>query len=407
MKILWLSHNVPYPPIGGVLQRNYNLLNEVASSHEVHLVAFNQKALLATRTQLEEATTALAKLCARVEVLTIPSDSHRLTWYALVLKSLFTKDPYTINWLKSQTAHARIQRVARQTHFDVVHYDTISLAEYVGDTGDTPKVLNHHNVESAMMMRRAHNEHSILRKVYFYLEAKKLHAYEKKLCTKFNVNLVVSGLEKSTLKQIVPDQKVTVVTNGVDTDYFSPGAGATIRNSLLFTGRLDAYSNRAGILFFMRKIWPHVLAKIPDARLTVVGKNPPPDLRRAAQREARVTVIGFVPDARPYFETAEVYVCPIGDGGGTRLKILDAMAMGKAVVSTSIACEGIEVSAERNILIANTPAEFVCQIGRVLSDVNLRLSLGKEARRLVTESYSWKRIGKDLRTVYESLSERS
>jgi len=407
MNILWLSHNVPYPPIGGVLQRNYNLIKEVASRHDVHLVAFNQKALLPNTAQLEEARKALAQFCAQVDILPIPSDSRRLNWYALVATSLFSKDPYTINWLKSSTMHDKIRRIVQERQFDLVHYDTISLAEYFDDTGDIPKVLNHHNVESAMMMRRARNDRNILRKVYFYVEAKKLHAYEKRSCPRFDVNFVVSDLEKGVLARRTLGGKVEVVSNGVDTDHYRPGSGSSpVRNSLLFSGRLDSYSNRAGILFFLGKIWPLLRLQIPDVHLTVLGKNPPPDLSRVAQREANVTVTGFVWDARPYFDAAEAYVCPIWDGGGTRLKILDAMAMGKAVVCTAIGCEGIEVSPGNNILIANTPAEFVWQVRRVLTDVNLRLSLGKEARKLVTERYSWKRIGSDLCRIYETVCQR-
>ena len=403
MRLLWLSHNVPYPPIGGVLQRNYNLVKEVASRHDVHLVAFNQKALLPTTAHLEDATKVLSQFCARVTILPIPSDASGFAWYALVIKSFLTEAPYTVNWLKSPTMRDKLRKVVAQSGFDLVHYDTISLAEYYDDTGAIPKVLNHHNVESAMMLRRARNEPNILKKLYFYREGKKLDVYERTLCPKYAANLVVSDREKHMLEQTIPGRKIELVPNGVDTEYYCPGSGATLKHTLLFSGRLDSYSNRAGILFFLKRVWPHLKRQIPDVKLTVLGKNPPPVLQRVARREANVTVTGFVSDARPYFDAAELYICPLWDGGGTRLKILDAMAMAKAVVSTSIGCEGIEVAPERNILIANSPGEFIYQIRRVLHDPNLRMRLGREARKLVTEKYAWSMIAKNLCNTYEAL----
>jgi len=169
MKILWLSHNVPYPPIGGVLQRNYNLLKQISDRHSVHLIAFHQKALLPTEQGLEEAKAELNKLCAQVNVIKIPSERPKLSWHVLVLRSLFSKDPYTVNWLKSEQMRQTINKIVRNERFDIVHYDTISLAEYFGETSNIPKVLNHHNVESAMMLRRALNEGNRLKQMYFHV----------------------------------------------------------------------------------------------------------------------------------------------------------------------------------------------------------------------------------------------
>ena len=164
---------------------------------------------------------------------------------------------------------------------------------------------------------------------------------------------------------------------------------------------MDWYPNQSAITFFIGQIWPALRAIYPDGRLTVVGKNPPSFLVKLAKKEQGLTVTGWVRDVRPYIEETEVYICPIKDGGGTPLKILDAMAMGKAVISTSFACNGIDVSPGTNIMIADTPSEFLHQIKTVFNNYNFRSSLGIEARRLMTGKYSWDVIGNKLCHLYE------
>jgi len=403
MNILWFSHNVPYPPIGGTLQRNYNLLREVAKRFNVYLLAFNQRALLPTAREVQNAKTALEKLCVAVEVLPIPYESPQLGWYALVLKSLVTKDPYTVNWLKTSKMRQVLQRLVRNHRIDVAHYDTISLATYYHDTGSMPKVLSHQNVESSMMLRRARNESNALKKLYFSHEAKKLRQYEVRMCPQYEMNFVVSDLERDSLQRKVQNARIEVIANGVDLDYFRPDYEEVSGRGVVFAGRLDSYPNREAARVLLNQVWPALELEVPDAHLIIVGKNPSRELIERARRKSNVTVTGFVQDVRPYLEGSGVYVCPIYDGGGTRLKILDAMAMGKAIVSSSIGCEGIDVTPEWDILIANTTEQFVKQIKRVLNNGVLRKSLGRNARKLVEEKYSWKMIGYNLCRMYETL----
>lgn len=404
MNILWLSHNVPYPPIGGVLQRSYNLLRELASHHNIYLLAFNQKAILPSKRDIDRAKIELQKLCKYVEILPIPSDSSQLAWYTLVLRSLFTKDPYTVNWLKTRKMHERVQSVIQRVQFHIIHYDTLSLAEYFNATGNIPKVLNHHNIESAMMLRRAANETNIFARKYCQIEGSKLKKYEANICNKYAVNLTVSHLDKDILARTVKNKPIEIIPNGVDINYFRPNSGRIIKNSMIITGTLNWYPNRAATMYFIRKVWPLVRDALPNAQLIIAGKNPTQEMRKIAESEPNIKVTGFVDDIRPHLERAEVYVCPIQDGGGTRLKILDAMAMGKAVVSTSIACEGIDVTPDKNILIADTPEEFFYQIKRVFYNQDLRIALGRHARDLMIEKYSWKVIGSKMREIYETLA---
>lgn len=400
MKILWLSHNVPYPPIGGVLQRNYNLLKEVATQHDVYLIALNQRALLPTSTDVSEARIALEKLCSYVEVLPIPSEQSVIDWFKLLFRSLFTKHPYTINWLKSKQMHRRIHNIVMSKHFDVVHYDTISLAEYLKQTCHIPAVLNHHNIESAMMLRRALNSTNIVKRLYFLLEGRKLREYEKQMGRRFHSNLTVSELDRARLSTIIPGKRIHVVPNGVDIGYFSGRSERIIKNSLVFSGRLNSYANQDAVRFLIREICPLLKAEVGQVHLMVVGRNPTREMLKMADADSNIEILGDVVDVRPYLAKGEIYVCPVRDGGGTRLKLLDAFAMGKAVVSTSIGCEGLDVRPNDNILIADSPSEFVKQITRVFRDPALRVVLGQEARKLVEDQYCWTKVGKTLNNVY-------
>jgi glycosyltransferase involved in cell wall biosynthesis len=198
-----------------------------------------------------------------------------------------------------------------------------------------------------------------------------------------------------------------VIPNGVDTDYFGRGDIQPSPGTLVFAGGMNWYPNRDAILYFSREIWPLLKKEFPEISLTVVGAQPPRELLELAERDPKIVATGFVDDVRPYFANAEVYICPMRDGGGTRLKILDTLSMRTALVSTTIGCEGIKVTPETNVLIADTPVEFVTQVKRVFQDPELRKRLGREGRKLVEEKYSWEVIGNTLRAVYADLCHRT
>lgn len=397
MKILWLSHLLPYPPKGGVQQRSYNLLCEVARQHEVWLLAFNQVSLLQKLEQIEAARHELEKICKGVKVISIPSDASQWRWIWLVARSLFTLAPYTLNWLKSHEMRNTLREQVGQTRFDVIHFDTISLAVYVDDVGAMTKVLNHHNIESDMMYRRSMRDKNFLRKGYIFMEAIKLRYCEKRLAPKFNLNFTVSELDRQRLVSIAPSIKTNVIPNGTDTRFFFPYHHFIPKpKSLVFAGGMKWYPNRDGILFFFREVWPLLKKEVPEITFTVIGRLPPPEIIHLSKADKNIKVVGFVEDVRPLIAEAEIYVCPIRDGGGTRLKILDALAMGKPLVSTSIGYEGLELVPEHDLLVADTPFEFVRQIKRLITDHGLRERLHANGRETVRKKYSWEQIGQEL-----------
>jgi glycosyltransferase involved in cell wall biosynthesis len=283
----------------------------------------------------------------------------------------------------------------------VVHFDTLGLAQYRPFVGDCGAVLNHHDLESAMMARRASTELNVLRRHYWQGEARKLRDAEQKWCPKFEANLVVSSEEEALLTTALPGLRTIVVPNGVDTTYFKPRPDRGGR-TLLFCGSLDWYPNSDAMKFFFDAIWPRLTSRLPHVRVYVVGRHPPHWLQHLSAIDPRIQVPGFVDDVRPYFNDASLYVCPITEGGGTRLKILDALAMGVPLVATSFACSGLGLQDRRHALLAETPDDFVNQIQVLLSDTALRVRLAAAGRELVERLYSWGVIGQSLLEAYRT-----
>ena len=403
MKILWVGHNLAYPPKGGVLQRNYNLLREAAKRCEVHMLAFDQPATRPPGVSQQDCVRALEKFCAKVQWLSLPGGVIRGNRYWVAFRGLVSHYPYDFQWLRSREMRQRLQEVLDKVIFDVVHFDTLGLAQYRPCVRDSAVVLNHHNVESSMMVRRAINERNMVRRHYWYKQARKLRDEERKWCPRFELNLVVSREEADLLIESMPGLETSVVANGVDTGYFKPRPDPGGR-TLLFCGSLDWYPNTEAMKFFFDRVWPKLTRLDRDAEIYVVGANPPNWLRRLSAADRRIHVPGFVEDVRFSFRKATAYVCPIRDGGGTRLKVLDALAMGVPLIATSFACSGLSLEKDRHVLIAEKPEEFVYKIEQVLLNPTLRMGLATAGRKLVECVYSWNVIGQSLIEAYESAS---
>jgi len=401
MRVLWLSHFVPWPPTGmGMLQRSHNLLREVAGREEVHLLALNDKHLLSGEA-LAEAGRQLRQLCAASEL--VPRDglgarSDRLLAYA---RSLASGASYDVEWSRSRALDQRLRELAKGPAFDLVHLDTIGLAPHARHFPGAALVLTHHNVESAMMRRRADLEPQRWRRLLFEREARKLDRLERDACGRAHVNVVVSSIDAERLREVAGAVVTQLVPNGVDIGFFAPrrepGHGD---GGLVFAGPMDWYPNRDAMLFFVREIWPALLRDRPERRAAILGRGAPAEL--LAARDARLQVPGFVDDVRPWIDEASIYVCPIRDGGGTRLKVLDALAMAKPVVAAAVAVEGLDLEPERHYLAAESAPEYVHQVGRLERDAALRRRLAQEGRRLVEQRYSWPAIGKALDAAYRA-----
>jgi polysaccharide biosynthesis protein PslH len=401
MRLLWFSHFVPYPPRGGAPQRSYNLLRHASRLYETTLIAFNLHGKAAA--QLTTWKAELEKHCSRVVFWETPVKWKSLHWGAKLMLSPLRPEPYSCSCFWSPSLDVKWRAMLDEHRDALVHFDSIDLALFAGRAAGFAKVLNHHNCESALAMRRARAEPNPVEKLYLQSQARKLTRLEQSICPLFDLNLAVSLADAELLKARSPSASFHVVENGTDTDYFVPLTASEESGSLIFAGSLNWYPNVSAIQFFVRDVWPVVKRQRPGARLYVVGMKPAAWLAAWLRQDPQITLVDSPPDIRPWIARAAVVICPMRDGGGTKVKILDAMAMGKAVVSTSLGSEGLEARHREHLLIADDPQDFAGCALEVLRDRTLRKRLGTAARAFAEREYSWRVVGGHLEEAYEKV----
>ena len=402
MKILMLIHFIPYPPHGGAIQRTFNLLRELSKHHDIHLVCFSQNLLQADPEKKKKNIEELSKYCREITILDIPSDNNKFLRLALLFLNLFSLTPFDIWRYRSKQMAKAIKERLTQNKIDFFHADTLALAQYKKLTGNMPAALVHHNVESRYILRRGRSEKNPLARFYLYLQGIKTKRYEKKVAPEFNINITVSDLDSASFKEYIPKAVFASIPNGTDPSYYKP-TSEPHEQALVFTGGMTWYPNRDAMIFFCKEVFPLIKKQKADVRLDIIGRTPPEEIIQMANEDKSIIIHGFVDDIRNYVAKAAVYIVPIRVGGGTRLKILDAFSAGKALVSTSIGCEGIDVTPGVNILIGDTPREFADQVIKLLENDTLRAQLGSNARKLIETKYSWDIIGDSLNKLYGGL----
>jgi glycosyltransferase involved in cell wall biosynthesis len=302
---------------------------------------------------------------------------------------------------RSRAFGRRVAEATSAARFDVVHVDTIGLSPFVDlDRPPAATVLTHHNIESMLMARRSQVEPGRAAKAFLAREAAKLAAAERDIPPRFDLNIVMSENDRRALAALAAAARSAVVPNGVDTEYFRP-APERETPALIYGGGMNMFANRDAVMHFLSEVWPAIRAARPDVKFFAVGQDPPRELLALAERDPQVVVTGYVRDIREYISQAAVYVVPLRVGGGTRLKVLDALAMGKAMVSTSLGCEGIGVTPGRDLIVADTPQAFAEATLALLADPQRRLALGRAARELVEREYAWPVVGRQLLEGYQ------
>lgn len=399
MRILWLSHFVPWPPVGhGALQRSYHLLRAAAASHEVHLLALAPPTAAAADLDVGAATLALRQVTSDAEIYPLPRDQRQLRRLWLLFRGVAKGESHWERWFHSGSMVDRVREF--RGRFDLVHVDSIVLAAYREAIANSAVVLNHHNLESALIRTRSQTARNPGARWVLRHEASRLEALERDWVPRAAMNLVVSDLDGERLAQLAPRANVEVVPNGVDIEYFR--ADPEIRpdpSTMVFAGGMDWYPNRDAMIHFARDIWPRLASSNAQRRAIIIGRSAPTELLEVS--DSRLEVLGFVPDVRPFVSRAAIYICPIRIGGGTRLKILDALAMSRALVSTDLGVEGLDLTPEVHFLRANTSDEFDRQITRLEGDEALRVRLARAGRELVEKRFSWTVVGQRLLESYE------
>ncbi len=403
MKILWVKSGGLLPLNHGGRIRSYHLAKELAKLHDVSLFTFSAK----TEDPIE-AHEPLKNVFRNLVCLPIDIPSARGVKESLhYVRNLFSARPYSATKYCQPWIARELSKHLEREKYDLLLCDFLLTAAVVPWDWKGPKVLFTHNIEAVIWERHYRVNKNPLWKAISYREYRTLERMERKYVSRADHVLAVSENDRDFFRKYTSDSRMSVIPTGVDTEYFAPDWGTEEAESIVFTGSMDWMANEDGIVFFIEKILPLVRRRFPKAKLWIVGRRPSARLKAIAARETGIVVTGTVEDIRPYMSRGSVYVVPLLVGGGTRIKIFEAMAAGKAVVSTTIGAEGLPVRHGENILLADEPASFANNIIDLISDPARRLKLGQAARELVASSYSWGAVGKTLSGVLRMAFERA
>lgn len=428
MKILFVTPRLPYPPDSGAKIRTFNLLKQARN-------AGNQVVLLSFIYTEDEKAGIEAIEDMGIDVVTVKGkDSIDLF---TMIKAFFYGLPLSVAKYCNRKMVSALKELVNNHSIGLVHFDHLHLGQYCDFCGSVPSVIDEHNVESVILMRYAKKETNLFKKLILKNEYKKMAMFEKHQCSKASKVFVVSDNDRYTLVKLCNNGiNPEIIPNGVDCDYFTitstrcdspkrkkdfsldgvlnqrkddpnitqyPILNTQYESSLVFTGSLDWFPNEDALIYFFSQIYPLIKRKNSQVSILVVGKNPSKRLLNFAKSDSSINFTGRVDDVRPYLSKAKVFIVPLRIGGGSRLKILEAMAVGIPVVSTSIGAEGLGVKDNEHLLVADSNYDFADKVLHILENESLGSQLGKKGSEFVRENYDWNNIGKKLINVYREV----
>jgi glycosyltransferase involved in cell wall biosynthesis len=399
LRILWVKVGGLWPPTTGGRLRSLHMIAELSQRHRVDL--------LTTQRLADEAASLRARLpaCERIDALPYTLPKQGTAPFALaVARSWASPYPADLWRWRIPAVRARIRERIKEG-VDLCVADFLVAMPNLPNRTSTPVVLFEHNVEYMIWKRLHEVEKRPWRRALLALEWRKMRRYEAKACARAGLTVAVSEADRGLLAANASGADIRAIGTGVDTAYFHPNDGVEAPATLVFTGSMDWYPNEDAIMYFIGAILPELRREVPGLSLAVVGRDPT-DRLRAACGAAGVHVTGTVADIRPYVAEAAVYIVPLRIGGGTRLKIFEALAMGKAVVSTRVGAEGLPIVSGQHFLRADSPADFAQAVVTLLKDPDRRHALGMAGRRLVEERYSWAQVTRQFENHCEEVVAR-
>ena len=397
MRILWLKTELLHPVDKGGKIRTYQMLKELKKDHSITYLTLDDG------TAQEDARDLASEYCH--ELVCIPHQQRQKFtpgFYAELGLNLVSSLPYAIAKYQSAEMRRRILELTKANSYDVVVCDFLAPAVNLPRNLSCPSILFQHNVEAMIWKRHAEVQSNKLKQTYLYGQWRKMQAFEGVMCRRFDRVIAVSREDSELMQREYKVTAIDHVPTGVDTTFFRPRrAERRDPRNLVFTGSMDWLPNEDAIRYFTTQIMPLIKRKLPDVTLTVVGRDPYPALVELSKQDPSIIVTGRVEDVRPYMERAAAYIVPLRIGGGTRLKIFEAMAMEKPIVSTTVGAEGLPVQHESQILLADTPDTFAAAVRRVLEDEEFAFHLGRRSAKLVREQFGWNRVARRFAEICE------
>ena len=393
MKLLWVKCDFLHPTTKGGQIRTLETLRRLHRNHEVHYVAFHDPAQ-------PEGLARASEYCTHAyPILHTPPSRSSPAFAAQLLGNLFSPLPLSLARYGSKEMKSTIEKLLARENFDSLVCDFLSPAPNIPDLGRA--VLFQHNVESTIWRRHAETA-SFLKRRYFQLQADRMFRYERDACRRAGGVIAVSRDDAAAMTELFGVADVAAVPTGVDTDYFAPPAiSAGPKADIVFVGSMDWMPNIDGMNWFFDSILPLIHRRNPSLTVAVVGRRPSPDMLNRARQDERIQVTGTLPDIRPWLWGSRVAIVPLRIGGGTRLKIYEAMAAGVPVVSTTIGAEGLDVHPPEDIRIADLPEAFADRCLELLDDPALRRGISDAALAMVASEFSWERVAESFAGVLE------
>ena len=398
MKIFFISVNFfSCPPIDGSSVRTFNLLKCLSLKHEIVFVCITD-----ARKKFKDLT-QLKKYCTEIFVIDHP---HRITPLDYFF-NLFSTKPFFVQKRYNRKAQELIDEVLGRGDFDLIHADGLGAEQFILASRGIPKILDTRDALWLLHHREFKREKNLALKVYYWLKLLRAKRYELKAYSFFDKVVFISRADERIISSLSKGKLKTLCTIpfGVDSPAEKSNQVRHDYPSLIFTGNMSYPPNVDAVLYFTDKVYPLVKKAVPSLRFHVVGAAPPPKVKKLSERDG-VTVTGWVKDISIWLRKSTVFVCPLRYGSGMKIKILEAMAMGKPIVSSPIGIEGIKVEKDKDVLVADDPDSFASCVLSLLNDKKLRETTGRNARRLAVEEYSWSKVSTEFNELYESLIQK-
>ena len=408
MKILFLTQIVPFPPDAGPKVKTYHVLRALmGQGHSVTLISF-------VRPEEEQHIPALQKICESVHA--VPIKRSRIADVFYMVRSYLTTRPFLIERDDLPEMQAMVNKLVKENDFDFIHADQLTMVQFglraaQVAPGKKPKVIfDAHNAVWSIVERMQENARWFLKPV-LRVETRRIKRYEGELLKTVDHVLAVTDVDRAGLEEALNFSKVnkndrvapiTIVPIAVDTRQLQPIKRKPTAKNIVTLGTLHYPPNADGIRWFFNEVFPLIRKRVPDASLTIIGKNPPQDfLDLAARAPESIKVTGYVPELAPYLEQSTLMVVPVRAGGGMRVRILEAFAYAMPVVTTTIGLEGIQAELEKDVLVADTAEDFAKRVIELLENIPLQEKLAANGRQLAEKKYDWQVVLSAMQPIYE------
>jgi glycosyltransferase involved in cell wall biosynthesis len=393
MNILLLTQVLPYPPDSGPKVKTYNMVKFISQNHNLTLVSF-------VRGDQAREVEHLKRFCKAVY--TVPIRRTRLNDGLALVKSLATSTPWFMARDDVREMRALLADLCQREIIDIVHADQLNMAQYANQVPCASRILDAHNALWLLYRRLAQTTHNFWEALFLEREWRLLKRYEGAICRTFDAVLTVSEADKAALEEASGGKgNLMVAPIAVDPETIQPVPRVPQADHILHIGTMFWPPNVDGVLWFLRKVYPIIQQARPDVHFDIVGARPPKEVTESGRSLEGVTVTGYVKEPEEYLRKTGVMVVPLLAGGGMRVKILEALAEGLPIVTTSIGCEGIAVENGRHLLVADSPQEFAQATLRLLNDRSFANTLARNGRELIEKNYDYHFAYRPVNLVYE------